>query len=112
MSAAPSAGVSLGWTCPTCGALQEETGRCWVCSTPSVACGTCRHVRRAVVGRISYCGIDKRRKPVGADDVRPCWVAPVSLQSSAAHSKPLDGSRDATPRISWMTGGLWEGLEA
>lgn len=103
---------SLGWTCPTCGALQEETGRCWVCSTPSVACGTCRHVRRAVAGRINYCGIDKRRKPVSGDDVRPCWVAPVALQSTAALSKRLDGSSEPAPRISWMTGGLWEGLEA
>jgi hypothetical protein len=103
---------NLGWNCPNCGAVQEETGRCWVCSTPSVACGTCRHVRRAVVGRISYCGVDKRRKPVGNDDVRPCWVAPVALQRSAAHSKRLDGNSDPAPRISWMTGGIWEGLEA
>jgi len=105
-------GANLAWQCPSCGALQEETGRCWVCKAPTAACGTCRHLRRAVVGRISYCGIDRKRKLVAESDVRPCWTSPVELQHAASHSKPLDGSRDVAPRVSWMTGGLLEGLEA
>ena len=105
-------GGTLAWQCPSCGALQEETGRCWVCQAPTTACGTCRHLRRAVVGRISYCGIDKKKKLVGESDVRPCWTAPVELQRSASHGRRVDGEDLKLPRLSWASGGLWEGLEA
>ena len=100
------------WTCTSCGAIQDESRACWVCSTPTTGCGTCRHVRRAVAGRINYCGIDRRRRPVDAGEVRECWTAPVALQRTGQLERRIDGSADERPRLTWISGGLWEGLEA
>jgi hypothetical protein len=65
-----------------------------------------------VVGKISYCGIDKKKKLIAESDVRPCWTAPVELQHAASHGRRVDGADVRLPRLSWASGGLWEGLEA
>jgi len=44
--------------------------------------------------------------------VRPCWTAPVELQRAASHGRRVDGADVRLPRLSWASGGLWEGLEA
>jgi hypothetical protein len=69
-------------------------------------------MRRAVIGKISYCGIDKRRRLVAESDVKECWTAPVPLQAAAQLERSVDGSPTERPRLSWSSGGLWEGLEA
>ena len=61
------------WSCPHCGTPQEETARCWVCRRSTVCCATCRHVRAAVAGGMTYCGLDRLRTPIRGDEIRPCW---------------------------------------
>ena len=107
-----SDGGARAWTCPSCGSIQEESRACWVCATPTTGCGTCRHIRRAVVGRLSYCGIDRKRRLVTDNEVRECWVAPVALQTAGQLQRRIDGGEDTRPRLAWASGGLWEGLEA
>ena len=63
------------WRCPHCATPQAETARCWVCHRSSTACGACRHFRRAVAGQLGYCGLDRQRKPLNGDEIRPCWEA-------------------------------------
>jgi hypothetical protein len=88
------------WSCPHCGTPQEETARCWVCRRSTVCCATCRHVRRAVVGEILYCGLDRDRRPLRGDEVRPCWeVAPV-IEEPNDRSMPgvhVGSDRDLVP---------------
>jgi hypothetical protein len=107
-----SNGEALVWTCPSCGAIQEESRACWVCATPTTGCGTCRHVRRSVAGRLSFCGIDRRRRPVLEESVEACWTAPVALQTMGQLERRIDGGEENRPRLTWGSGGLWEGLEA
>jgi hypothetical protein len=61
------------WRCPHCGTPQTETARCWVCYRSSTACATCRHFRRSVAAQLGYCGLDRRRRPLAGDEIRPCW---------------------------------------
>jgi len=63
------------WRCPHCATPQAETARCWVCHRSSTACGACRHFRRAVAGQLGYCGLDRQRRPLRGDEIRPCWEA-------------------------------------
>ena len=73
------------WRCPHCGTPQAETARCWVCRRSSTACGTCRNFRRAVAGSFGYCGIDRRRQPLGGNEIRACWEAgPGGTQTTIA----------------------------
>jgi hypothetical protein len=69
-------------------------------------------MRRSVIGKISYCGIDKKRRLVAASDVKECWTAPVPLQAAGERERSVDGTLSERPRLSWASGGLWEGLEA
>ena len=61
------------WTCPSCGAPQAETARCWVCRRSSTTCSTCTHFRRALAGDLGYCGKDARRLPLTGLELRGCW---------------------------------------
>ncbi|HET7472374.1 MAG TPA: hypothetical protein VFJ71_04535 [Candidatus Limnocylindrales bacterium] len=61
------------WRCPHCATPQEESSRCWVCHRSSTSCGTCRHFRGSVAARLGFCGLDRRRQPLGGDEVRACW---------------------------------------
>jgi hypothetical protein len=89
------------WRCPHCGTPQTETARCWVCRRSSTSCGTCRHYRRSVAGKLGYCGLDRRRQPLTGDEIRGCWEArPAGLLSDAAipltiapAQAPADGKR-------------------
>jgi len=78
------------WRCPHCGAAQDETAVCWVCRRSTITCSSCRHFRRAIAGRLSYCGLDRARRPLSGDEERPCWVrapsdaARSSIVASAA----------------------------
>jgi hypothetical protein len=63
------------WRCPHCATPQAEAARCWVCHRSSTACGACRHFRRAVAGQLGYCGLDRQRRPLRGDEIRPCWEA-------------------------------------
>ena len=61
------------WRCPHCSTPQTEASRCWVCHRSSTSCGTCRHFRGSVAGKLGFCGLDRRREPLVGDEVRACW---------------------------------------
>lgn len=82
------------WRCPHCATPQAETARCWVCHRSSTACGACRHFRRAVAGQLGYCGLDRQRRPLRGDEIRPCWEAADAAGASPA---PLPGIGAAWP---------------
>ena len=63
------------WRCPHCATPQAETARCWVCHRSSTACGACRHFRRSVAAQLGYCGLDRQRRPLTGEEIRPCWEA-------------------------------------
>ena len=48
-------------------------------------------MRRSVIGKVSYCGIDKKRRLVAESDVKECWTAPVPLQAAAQHERARVG---------------------
>ena len=88
------------WRCPHCGTPQAETARCWVCRRSSTACGTCRNFRRAVAGSLGYCGLDRRRQPLGGNEIRACWEAgPGGTQTTiVAPLAVLRADQTAAPR--------------
>jgi len=49
-----------------------------------VNCSSCRNYRKAVAGRLGFCGLDRRRDPLHGDEMRGCWEAPPP-------DTPLDG---------------------
>ena len=61
------------WHCPSCGAPQAETARCWVCRRSSTTCSTCTHFRPALAGDLGYCGRDAKRQPLTGRELRGCW---------------------------------------
>src|SRR4051794_14583072 len=63
----------MQWRCPHCETPQPEASRCWVCHRSSTSCGTCRQFQRSVAARTGFCGLDRRRRPLRGDEVRPCW---------------------------------------
>ncbi len=88
------------WHCPHCGTPQAETARCWVCRKSSTSCATCRHFRRGVAGHLGYCGLDRRRDPLGGDEIRGCWdsSAPTALGLGA---RPAEAHATIQPPIAW-----------
>jgi hypothetical protein len=96
----PSGDMAM-WSCPHCGTPQEETARCWVCRRSTVCCATCRHFSRAVAGDLAYCGLDRGRRPLHGDEIRPCWEqAPTAIDAND-RSNPLESrpglARDFVP---------------
>ena len=77
------------WSCPHCGTPQEETGRCWVCRRSTVCCATCRHIRTAVAGGLTYCGLDSARRPLRGDETRPCWEMANTVSEQNDRSIPV-----------------------
>jgi hypothetical protein len=71
------------WRCPHCGTPQAEAARCWVCRRSSTSCATCVNFRHAVFGGVGYCGLDRGRSTLAGDEIRPCWVAPMTLMAGA-----------------------------
>ncbi|HUG30093.1 MAG TPA: hypothetical protein VMQ65_06250, partial [Candidatus Limnocylindria bacterium] len=72
------------WHCPHCGAPQAETARCWVCRRSSTTCSTCRHFRASLATDVSYCALDRRRRPLTGLELRGCWSEhPSSIQAAA-----------------------------
>jgi hypothetical protein len=61
------------WHCPSCGALQEETARCWVCRRSSTTCSTCRHFRTSLSAEVGWCALDPKRRPLTGLEQRGCW---------------------------------------
>jgi hypothetical protein len=49
-------------------------------------------MRRSVIGKVSYCGIDKKRRLVAESDVKECWTAPVPLQAAAQIERSGEGT--------------------
>lgn len=78
------------WRCPHCGIPQAEAARCWVCRRSSTSCATCLNFRQAVFGGLGYCGLDRRRSPLGGDEIRACWIAPTALVAEAVAVTPSD----------------------
>lgn len=87
------------WHCPHCGAPQAETARCWVCRRSSTTCSTCRHFRASLSTDVSYCALDRRRRPLTGLERRGCWSEqPSSLLAAArlTSAVPNPRARDAT----------------
>jgi hypothetical protein len=78
------------WHCPSCGAPQAETARCWVCRRSSTTCSTCTHFRRALAGDLGYCGLDARRRPLTGQELRGCWEPRPEGPELNVLSKVLD----------------------
>jgi hypothetical protein len=57
-------------------------------------------VRRAVVGEILYCGLDRDRRPLRGDEVRPCWEVAPAVDQPNDRSRPgiaVGTERDLVP---------------
>jgi hypothetical protein len=78
------------WHCPSCGAPQAETARCWVCRRSSTTCSTCTHFRRALAGDLGYCGLDARRRPLTGQELRGCWEPKPEGPEVSVLSRVLD----------------------
>lgn len=68
------------WRCPHCGTPQADGSRCWVCSRSPMSCSTCRNFRQGVAARLGYCAMDRRREPLGGDEIRACWQPPIQAE--------------------------------
>src|SRR3954453_17569607 len=79
------------WRCPHCSTPQAETARCWVCHRSTTACGTCKHFRRSVAAQLGYCGLDRKRRPLGGREIRACWEWPGPAVSSMSGPMRDDG---------------------
>ena len=89
------------WHCPSCGAPQAETARCWVCRRSSTTCSTCTHFRPALAGDLGYCGRDAKRQPLTGLELRGCWEPRPAGPEINVLSKVLDDAarvrRDRAP---------------
>ena len=83
------------WRCPHCGTPQAETARCWVCRRSSTACASCRNFRGSVAAQIGYCGLDRARRPLRGDEIRPCWEARPDVPEAPAAGIPRGSSTPA-----------------
>lgn len=83
------------WHCPSCGAPQAESARCWVCHRSSTTCSTCTHFRRALAGDLGYCGRDAKRQPLTGRELRGCWEP----KPEAAHLNVLSKVLDEAQRV-------------
>jgi hypothetical protein len=50
-----------------------------------MSCGTCRHFRRAIVGRLGYCALHRSEGALTGDELRACW------QSTDTPPEPYQG---------------------
>jgi hypothetical protein len=73
------------WHCPSCGAPQAETARCWVCHRSSTTCSTCRHFRTSLSADVGWCALDPKRRPLTGAEQRGCWQE----RHTAAEAAPL-----------------------
>jgi hypothetical protein len=88
------------WHCPHCGAPQAETARCWVCHRSSTTCSTCRHFRASLAADVSYCALDRRRRPLTGLELRGCWSEhPSSIQAAARMASVGPGRRFAEASV-------------
>jgi hypothetical protein len=78
------------WHCPHCGAPQAETARCWVCRKSSTTCSTCRHFRASLASTISYCALDRARRPLTGLELRGCWSERQGATDAPAGPGELD----------------------
>ncbi|MFL5678888.1 MAG: hypothetical protein ACJ77V_06205 [Chloroflexota bacterium] len=85
------------WRCPHCGTPQAETARCWVCRRSSTACASCRNFRRSVAAQVGFCGLDRQRRPLHGDEIRPCWESRPDVPETPAAGIPRGA---ATPAAS------------
>jgi len=71
------------WHCPSCGAPQAESARCWVCHRSSTTCSTCRHFRTSLSADVGWCALDPRRRPLTGLEQRGCWQEGAVATESA-----------------------------
>lgn len=81
------------WHCPSCGAPQAESARCWVCRRSSTTCSTCTHFRRALAGDLGYCGRDAQRLPLTGRELRGCWEPKAETAHGDVLGKVIDDAQ-------------------
>jgi hypothetical protein len=91
------------WRCPHCSTPQAESARCWVCGRSSTSCSSCANYRRAVAVNVGFCSLDPDRRPLGGDEIRPCWEAnPVAPEAiglfEGLDTRPAPGAIHPSPR--------------
>jgi hypothetical protein len=90
------------WRCPHCSTPQAEAARCWVCHRSSSSCASCRNYRRSITAGVAYCALDRGRKALNGQEIRPCWEPVIALTGAAAGGgQPAEG--DAPELISVET---------
>jgi hypothetical protein len=82
------------WHCPSCGAPQAESARCWVCHRSSTTCSTCSHFRTSLSAEVGWCALDPKRRPLTGLEQRGCWQErPAGAAEPAALAGPPDAAR-------------------
>lgn len=76
------------WRCPHCQTPQAEAARCWVCHRSTTSCASCRNYRRSISAGLAYCGLDRGRKALTGDEIRPCWEPVVALTGAGSVIEP------------------------
>ncbi|HLY13748.1 MAG TPA: hypothetical protein VKR24_05320 [Candidatus Limnocylindrales bacterium] len=71
------------WRCPHCSTPQAEAARCWVCHRSSSSCASCRNYRRSITAGVAYCALDRGRKALNGQEIRPCWEPVITLTGAA-----------------------------
>jgi hypothetical protein len=71
------------WRCPHCQTPQAEAARCWVCHRSSTSCASCRNFRRSISAGVAYCALDRGRKALNGQEIRPCWEPVIALTGAA-----------------------------
>ena len=72
------------WRCPHCETPQAEAARCWVCHRSSTSCASCRNFRRSISAGVAYCALDRGRKALNGQEIRPCWEPVIALTGAAS----------------------------
>ncbi len=83
------------WRCPHCETPQAEAARCWVCHRSSTSCASCRNFRRSISAGVAYCALDRGRKALNGQEIRPCWEPVIALTGAgpaAGEAADLPGS--------------------
>jgi hypothetical protein len=78
------------WRCPHCSTPQAEAARCWVCHRSTSSCASCRNYRRSITAGVAYCALDRGRKALNGQEIRPCWEPVIALTGAASTAQPGD----------------------
>ncbi len=94
------------WRCPHCRTVQGDSVRCFLCGRSATSCGTCVNFRESVVGGLGFCGLDRRREPLGGDEQRACWTGASTAPADGVFAALLESSESALIDVQPTRGGV------